>query len=283
MKMSSTALAFNAIGALVVVGSLAMILRSTFLPSSEPPCGERYADGVLFAVENAGGQPISSAELEGRLAGDDWGVRENFSVVPVKGLDQKHAMRIALPKGALDPSEKGASRGGVAFRWEPRSMTPRTAACLGYRVRLPADFDFNGGGRLPGLVGGERRDTATSIEKSQVFTVRPMWRAGGQIELNLDTKESLEYGPSRVSLAKGQWLLIEQEVVLNTPGKKDGILRMWIDGRLVSERRNVVFREAADHLVTGVAANVTSAARGHLMAPPRDQAIDISPFELRWN
>ena len=87
MKTSTTALAFNGIGALVVAGSLAMIVRSTFLPSSEAPCGERYADGVLFGIEAAGGQPMSSAELEGRLAGDDWGVRENFLVVPAGGLE----------------------------------------------------------------------------------------------------------------------------------------------------------------------------------------------------
>ncbi|HRD77084.1 MAG TPA: hypothetical protein PK264_14330 [Hyphomicrobiaceae bacterium] len=282
MKMTPTAYAFNAIGALVAIGTLAVIVRSTLMPATEAPCGERYAEGVLFAFEGASGAPFTTEDFEARLAGDDWGIKENFRVVPAKGLEHKHAMRIALPKGSLDPAEKSALRGGVAFRWEPRTMTPKAAACLGYRVRLPADFDFAGGGRLPGLMGGERQDSAAVPEKARAFTARPMWRAAGVVELNLETPEGLDYGPARVSMPKGQWVQIEQEIVLNTPGKRDGILRLWVDGRLASERRNVAFRAHASHLVTGVAAEVTSAARGLLNAPPKEQAIEISPFELRW-
>ena len=40
----------------------------------------------------------------------------------------------------------------------------------------------------------------------------------------------------------GYWVLVESRAKLNTPGKKDGINQLWIDGRLECERRNLDFR-----------------------------------------
>lgn len=54
-------------------------------------------------------------------------------------------------------------------------------------------------------------------------------------------------------LERGRWYTVEQHLRLNTldpepskgnggPGRADGVLRAWIDGRLVFERENIVFR-----------------------------------------
>jgi hypothetical protein len=40
----------------------------------------------------------------------------------------------------------------------------------------------------------------------------------------------------------GYWVLVEASAKLNTPGKSDGSCRLWIDGRLEAERRNLNFR-----------------------------------------
>ena len=40
----------------------------------------------------------------------------------------------------------------------------------------------------------------------------------------------------------GYWILVEAMVRLNTPGKNDGLNRLWIDGRLEAERTNLNLR-----------------------------------------
>lgn len=40
----------------------------------------------------------------------------------------------------------------------------------------------------------------------------------------------------------GYWILVEAHARLNTPGKSDGLARLWIDGRLEAERVNMNFR-----------------------------------------
>jgi len=40
----------------------------------------------------------------------------------------------------------------------------------------------------------------------------------------------------------GRWVCVEARVKLNTPGKKDGLNQLWIDGRLEAERTNLDWR-----------------------------------------
>lgn len=44
-------------------------------------------------------------------------------------------------------------------------------------------------------------------------------------------------------LENGRWYAIEQYVRMNTPGKRDGVFRAWIDGWLAFERTNIRFRD----------------------------------------
>jgi hypothetical protein len=40
----------------------------------------------------------------------------------------------------------------------------------------------------------------------------------------------------------GRWVCVEARAKLNTPGKKDGLNQLWIDGRLEAERKNLDWR-----------------------------------------
>ena len=44
-------------------------------------------------------------------------------------------------------------------------------------------------------------------------------------------------------LRKDRWYSIEQHLRLNTPGRNDGMLRAWVDGRQVFERRDLRWRD----------------------------------------
>jgi len=41
---------------------------------------------------------------------------------------------------------------------------------------------------------------------------------------------------ARFTFARGRWYAVETEIKLNTPGQSDGLLRIWIDGKLIAEK-----------------------------------------------
>ncbi len=43
-------------------------------------------------------------------------------------------------------------------------------------------------------------------------------------------------------LEKNRWYCIEQYLKMNTPGRKDGVIRAWVDGRLAFEKTDIRFR-----------------------------------------
>jgi hypothetical protein len=73
-------------------------------------------------------------------------------------------------------------------------------------------------------------------------------------------------------LQKGRWYCIEQHVRLNRPGSGDGVLRAWVDGRLVFERRDLRYREVPDLKIESVWLNVY---HGGSQASPRDMTLFI--------
>lgn len=44
----------------------------------------------------------------------------------------------------------------------------------------------------------------------------------------------------------GRWVCVESRAKLNTPGQKDGLNQLWIDGRLEAQRRNLDWRGSYD-------------------------------------
>src|SRR5690606_6060083 len=44
----------------------------------------------------------------------------------------------------------------------------------------------------------------------------------------------------------GWWICVESRAKLNSPGKKDGINQLWIDGKLEAERRDLDWRGTFD-------------------------------------
>ncbi len=75
---------------------------------------------------------------------------------------------------------------------------------------------------------------------------------------------------------------ISNEIVLNTPGKTDGILRLWVDGDLKVERNDVLWRVNDQLTIAGVISDISY---GHFKDPvlsPKDTSLQISPFELSW-
>lgn len=79
--------------------------------------------------------------------------------------------------------------------------------------------------------------------KSGVFTVGThlFWGGGhAGIQSNhagVEKSDIQPYGWKRET-----WICMEQEAKLNTPGQKDGIIRLWMDGALVAKRSDAFMR-----------------------------------------
>ncbi|MCS6851669.1 MAG: DNRLRE domain-containing protein [Gemmataceae bacterium] len=73
-------------------------------------------------------------------------------------------------------------------------------------------------------------------------------------------------------LEKNCWYCIEQQVKLNTPGKKDGELRGWVDGRLAFEKADLRFRTVDKLKIEQVWMNIY---HGGTLKSPYDQHVFI--------
>ena len=58
------------------------------------------------------------------------------------------------------------------------------------------------------------------------------------------------------SLRNNRWYAVEQYVKMNTPGRNDGVMRAWIDGKLAFEKTDVRMRDVNDLKIEMVWLNV---------------------------
>ncbi len=73
-------------------------------------------------------------------------------------------------------------------------------------------------------------------------------------------------------LKKNAWYCIEQYVKMNTPGKKDGIIRAWVDGGLAFEKTNIRFRKVNHLKIEQIWMNVYHGGR---LPSPYDQHLFV--------
>jgi len=147
------------------------------------------------------------------------------------------SLRISYPKGSLGPNE-----GGGHFR---ERLAPRDAYRLSYRVLFEKGFDFRRGGKLPGLAGG-KANTGGKKPTGDGWSARYMWSDGGKLGLYLyHLDQKTQYGdrfPLQDKATPGQWLTLSQIVQVNTPGKADGRIRVWLNEKLALDRKGLRLR-----------------------------------------
>ena len=259
---------------------LALAVCSPHAGAEPPFCADRPH---LVATADLAQIAAKAAEREGagglrRL----WG-RENLSVLPKEPETSGPVLRVRYPRGSVNPGTAEAPRGGAGFEL---AWPPGEARCLSYRLRFPAGFAFVKGGKLPGLFGGDAPRGCGAAEFSKGFSARLMWRTDGAGELYL-------YAPDRTSrcgesiergswtFATGRWLTVSEEIVLNTPGRSDGVARIWIDGAKVVERTNLMLRDESGIKVDGLLFSTFFGGSDESWASPGDQYADFADFVLR--
>lgn len=283
MRLPATKfIVFNAAAGLVGVAALVAAVRAVLMPDALAPCTDRYHSMTAFALERAG-TPLTAADLQASLGGRDVGVIDNLSIGPMKDAPAPLAISVVLGKASASQQGSGESKGGATFPWEPRVLQGKAGACLSYQVLLPAGFDFQRGGALPGIAG------ADAGEQGDKFLARISWRpkaTGGA------TVRITENGATRALAAerqtfefpRGKWVKLDQEVVLNTPKKSDGVLRVWVDGTLVIDRADMSYRAKSDVVISGVSVDVFYGSGPDEVQPAlsKEAKVWLTPFEVRW-
>ena len=191
-----------------------------------------------------------------------------------------HSVR-RLPRG---------NNGIVVFIPLPRRVQ---SACLTYDVKFDRSFDWSLGGKLPGLLGvapgvQPALPTGGHHTRNLGWSGRLMWLGPGAYAMpgrkNMvatymySPEQESRYGDNvwwNASFVAGRWHTIKQCYGMNTVGRRDGTLRSWLDGRLVVDRTDYVFRTREDVDISHISWSIFRG--GHTMewAGARTGTIDI--------
>ncbi|MGQ7249847.1 polysaccharide lyase [Halomonas sp. V046] len=249
-------------------------------------CSERYPL-VASPTPALGLQSADEAIREGFSTTRTWGTEDNVELLG-GGASRSTALRVGYPEGTSSPGDTEV--GGAGFYSAPEGFSGRDHACLRYAVRFEDGFDFVKGGKLPGLYGGEAPSGGDKVTGENGFSLRYMWRENGQGELYeyvADSRESdddSDYGDSvgrgLFSFPTGQWVTLEQEVILNDPGQENGVVRVWVDGRPVLEQQGMVYRTSDDVTIDGLMFSTFFGGHGKDWRTPHDQHADFADFRF---
>jgi len=249
--------------------------------------------GMLGALVSAGAAEVP---LRISLAGEagpytlkrwknDWpGCEFEGGVAPgrvsVVESDALKWLRVNFAVGKIGPEE-----GGAGWRMP---IGKNEAAELSYVLRFSENFDFVKGGKLPGLCGGPdnvsggRRATGTNG-----FSARLMWRREGRGEAYVYHKNQKgDYGDSFAFPADFHFptetpIQVRISVTMNTVGKRDGSLRVWIDEKIMVERTDMEWRTVDSFGVDGFYFETFHGGGDASWAPTRKCWAEFAEMEIR--
>ncbi|MGF1515553.1 MAG: polysaccharide lyase [Elainellaceae cyanobacterium] len=277
-------------------GQDALADRTDDLGPDSPTLDKRQSedsDHTGPAVDAAPVPTAKSAHWRDDFSGDwqaQWDLRQkgawgfdNFEVLPGQ---QSDVLRVHYPKGSAAPSvsrKEGVPIGGGQF-YADLDLPPQDSLRLGYSVRFSEDFEFVKGGKLPGLFGGEGASGGNIPDGTDGFSARLMWRRDGQGEVYAYLPTSEGYGTSigrgAWTFTPGEWHDLEQEVVLNQPGKADGQVRVWLDDKLVLEERDLTFRTTDKLKLDGIFFSTFFGGGDRSWSTPKDVHADFANFRV---
>ncbi|WP_244612985.1 polysaccharide lyase [Modicisalibacter radicis] len=247
-------------------------------------CSERYPL-VASPEPHGGGHGDMEQVIEASYsAKKHWGLDKNVSLLSTQesGLGEP-AFRVTYPEGTSAPSD--TEEGGAGFYAKFDRLHGAERACLKYQVRFEEGFEFVKGGKLPGLYGGNAPSGGDEVSGKDGFSMRFMWRKEGQGELyeyvaNKDSDYGDSVGRGKWTFPTGEWITLEQEIILNDPERDNGIARVWIDGEPILEQHGIVYRTTDDLSVDGVMFSTFFGGHGEDWRTPRDQVADFGAFEV---
>ncbi len=187
--------------------------------------------------------------------------RKNYDIGP-GGNNFKFLSNGGYSKGGVQITVKKGSHHGGSFKWMLKENLGFEPEELYAEYRVKYDKSMNKfGGKAPGFDGtygkagwgnrpgkgvngwsarGTLRTEGRSTVRNSFYVYHTntgnngktwgdavWWKKGGDMDYN-------------------KWYHVKQYIKLNTPGKSNGILKAWVNGKLVFERSNWNFRKVSD-------------------------------------
>jgi len=168
----------------------------------------------------------------------DSGIGEGRATI-VEEENSNKALEISYRAGHFSNSYTGAQ-----WQYEFKQYEELYSS---YRIKFGKNFDFVKGGKLPGFAGGTSPTGGADVSGTDGWSGRIMWRSDGRVvQYVYHPDKPGKYGedfPWNCSFKPGTWHTIQNRFVMNTPGKYDGIIQAWFDGKLVLDKRDMRFRD----------------------------------------
>jgi hypothetical protein len=241
----------------LIASSLPLILWVAFtLPAAQAPSGS----DVVF-----------SCDFEREDWFRQWGRRDKDARVDLVEADPERKFIPLRGKAIRVRIDEGGHYGtSVEFAFKKQLGDEPEEIFFRYYLRLADDWNPSRGGKFPGISGTYGR----AGWGGRPVNGRDGWSARGLFEGQKNGRTPIgfycyhmemkgRYGSNWVwdrdelgFLENNRWYCVEQQVKLNTPGRTDGILRGWVDGRLAFEKTNVQMRAVEALKVESVWLNV---------------------------
>jgi len=226
--------------------------------------------------------------------------------------DGKEAMQAVYPAGSWGMAESSDHpRGGFTMyaSGPTDDITNAKEVTFGYSVFFDEGFEFNMGGKLPGLYGGDDADIATSCSggdrSTACYSARLMWRPDGLGEMytylpdytvsgfsankavcNVLPKSECNptYGASvgrgSFTFKTGEWNTVTQRVKLNDPDEANGEIELWFNGKSVVNVGGLKLRDSASGRHRGMQVQTFFGGTGEEWASPKKQAAYFADFAM---
>jgi len=229
---------------------------------------------------------------------------------PVIGAapDGSTAVKVNFPAGSYDYQ---GPNGGVNFYSNTGlNLSNAREVTSSYSVLFAEGFEFNQGGKLPGLYGGD--DPSIDIGCSghrrdkRCFSVRYMWRENGQGELyaylprpdmgpEFKGNEQIcnvpplsvcsdlagaSVGRGSWTFTPGKWTVLSQRVKLNDAGAQNGELEVTVDGQTMFSLNGLAFTDSENGRIDGYIFQSFFGGHHSDWASPKDQDMFLRDFSV---
>lgn len=202
---------------------------------------------------------------------DNVDYQDRVHTVTYNSFKGNKCLRVFIPRG-------GHYGTGMGFYFRRHGLEEPEE--IYFRYYIYAGPTFGGGGKLPGIAGtyGRAGWGGRRVNGSDGWSARMAFAESGkegEIAIGYYVYHAdmmTDYGDTWIwgTIKKGEWHCIECYVKMNDPKKKNGILRGWIDGKLVFEKTDIRFRDIPDLKIECIWFNVYY---GGTEPAPRDMEV----------
>ncbi|KAL0945406.1 hypothetical protein HGRIS_000898 [Hohenbuehelia grisea] len=255
---------------------------------------------MLFPVA-AGNSWTTSSEVEDALPLSDSTLRlvnGHGSLWYTTAPDGKEGIQVRYPR---------RSRQGIHIYARGPSWVDLTTAkevTFGYSIFFEEGFEWNKGGKLPGLYGGDSdrgaRGCSGGRRSDSCFSTRLMWRPSGagefytylpqvwenkkqcrvQPKSHCNPRYGASVGRGSFYFEGGRWNTVTERIRLNDVGEANGEMELFVDGESVISVYGLVLRTSHAGRFRGIQLETFFGGSDSSWGPPRDVDAWFSDFSV---